>query len=79
MCHNCTKNNKIHRLHERCPRLLYNDKKSSFHGLLEKDGSVPIQYRTSRALATEMYRIYNGMAREIATEIFPLRPKANII
>ena len=35
MCHNCTKNNKINRLHERCPRLIYNDKKFSFEELLE--------------------------------------------
>ena len=75
MCHNRTKNSKINRLHERCLRLLYNDKKSSFHDLLEKDGSVSIHYRNLRALATEMYRIYNGMAPEIVTEIFPLRPQ----
>ena len=35
MCHNRTKNNKINRLHERCLRLIYNDKKSSFEQLLE--------------------------------------------
>ena len=40
MCHNRTKNNKINKLHERCLRLLYNDKISSFHDLLERDGSV---------------------------------------
>ena len=40
MCHNRTKNNKINRLHERCLRLLYNDKKSSFHDLLEKDSCL---------------------------------------
>ena len=28
-----------------------------------------------RAPATEMYRTYNGMAPEIVTEIFPLRPQ----
>ena len=27
MCHNRTKNNKINRTHERCLRLIYNDKK----------------------------------------------------
>ena len=27
MCHNRTKNNKTNRLHERCLRLIYNDKK----------------------------------------------------
>ena len=36
MCHNRTKNNKINRLHERCMRLLYKNKKSSFHDLLER-------------------------------------------
>ena len=65
----------INSFHERCLRLLYNDKESSFHYLLEKDGSVSIHYRNLRALATEMYRIYNGMAPEIVTEIFPLRPQ----
>ena len=75
MCYNWTKNNKINRLPERCLRLLYNDKKSSFHDLLEKDGSVSIHYGYLKALATEMYRIYSGMAPEIVTEIFPLRPQ----
>ena len=42
MCHNRTKNNKINRLHERCLRLLYNDRKCSFHDLLEKDGFVSL-------------------------------------
>ena len=65
----------INSFYERCLRLLYNDKESSFHYLLEKDGSVSIHYRNLRALATEMYRIYNGMAPEIVTEIFPLRPQ----
>ena len=50
MCHNRTNNNKIDRLHERCLRLIYNDKKSSFEDLLEKDGSVPIHHRNLRTL-----------------------------
>ena len=62
MCHNGTKNNKINR-------------KCSFHDLLEKDGFVSIDYRNLRALATEMYRIYNGVATGIVTEISPLKPQ----
>ena len=73
MCHNRTKNNKINRRHERCLRLLYNNEKSSFHDLLEKDLSVSIHYRNLRALATKMYRIYNGIAPENVKEIFPLK------
>ena len=37
MCHNGTYNNKTNRLHERCLRLIYNDKCSSFEELLVKD------------------------------------------
>ena len=51
MCHNRTRNNKINRLHERCLRLIYNDKKSSFKDLLEKDGSVSVHQRNIRSLA----------------------------
>ena len=40
MCHSRTNNRKIDRLHERCLRIIYNDKQSSFRELLEKDSSV---------------------------------------
>ena len=42
MCYSQINNNKINRLHERCLRLIYNDKKSFFEDLLEKDGSMSI-------------------------------------
>ena len=73
MCHNRTKNNKINRLHERCLRLIYNDKKSSFEQLLEIDSSVSVHDRNLRALATEMYKIYHGISPTIMNEIFTLR------
>ena len=38
MCHSRENNNKINRLHERCSRIIYNDKRSPFNVLLEKDG-----------------------------------------
>ena len=40
MCHSRTYKNKINRLHKRCLRLIYNDKRSSFENLLEKDNSL---------------------------------------
>ena len=55
--------------------LLYNDKVFPFHDLLEKDSSVSIHHRNLMARATEMYRIHHGIAPEIVTEIFPLRPQ----
>ena len=45
MCYSRLVNNKINRLHERCLRIIYNDKTSSFVDLLAKDGSVTIYTR----------------------------------
>ena len=42
MCHSHANNGKINRLHERCLRIIYSDKQSSFETLLEKDGSVSV-------------------------------------
>ena len=54
MCHSRALNNKINRLHERCLRIIYNDKTSTFEELLEKNDSVYINYRNLQALAIEM-------------------------
>ena len=43
MSHSRTINNKINHSHERCLRVIYNDKISSFKELLERDGSVLFQ------------------------------------
>ena len=42
MFHTHSLNNKISRLHERCLRIIYNDKRSNFEELLVKDNSVSI-------------------------------------
>ena len=55
MYHSKTLNNKINRLHERCLRLIYNDKHSTFHKHLKKDCSVSIHTRNLQFLVTEMY------------------------
>ena len=54
MCHTRTKN-KINRTHERCIRLIYNDKKSSFENLLGNGKSVPIHHRNLSSLGIKMY------------------------
>ena len=74
MCHNRTNNKKINRLHERCLRLIYNDKKSSFKDLLEKDGSVSIHYRNLRTVAVELFKVFKGPV--IFSEAFPVRQQS---
>ena len=72
MRHNRTNNNKINGLLERCLRLIYNDKKSSFKGLLEKDGSISIHHRTLRTLAVQLFKVFKGLSPVIFAEVFPV-------
>ena len=72
MCNSRTNNNQINRLHERCLRIVYNDKQSSFNELLEKDGSVSIHMRNIQILATEMYKLVNNLSPPIMNRVFEL-------
>ena len=46
MCYNRSLNRKMNRSHERCLRVIYSDKKSSFDDLLDKNESVSIHHPT---------------------------------
>ena len=70
MLHSRKNNNKIKHLHERCLRLLYNDKKSSYENLLEKDNSVSIHHKNIQGLAIEMFKVKNKLCPEITSNIF---------
>ena len=73
MCHNRTNNRKINRLHERCLRIIYNDKQSSFIKLLEKDVSVSMHQRNLQILAIDMFKVSNGLSPVLMNDIFKLR------
>ena len=64
---------KINRLHERCLRIIYCDKQSSFQELLEKDSSVSIHARNIQIDATEMYKVSKGMSPPQITVLFARR------
>ena len=69
MCRNHMTNRKINRLHKRCLRIIYNDKQSSFKVLLEKDSSASIHDRNIQCLATEMYKVSNGLSPLVVSSI----------
>ena len=73
MLHNRSNNNKIKHYHERCLRLIYSDKQSSYEELLIKDSTVFIHHRNIQTLATEMFKVKNGMSPEIICDIFTQR------
>ena len=58
------------RLHERCLRIIYGNKQSSFEELLEKNSSVSIHERNIQILATEMYKVSKRMSPPQITELF---------
>lgn len=73
MFHNKTLHSKINQLHERCLRIIYNDRISTFEDLLSKDNSVTIHQRNLQRLATEMFKVYRNIAPNIVSEIFKTR------
>ena len=73
MLHSRSNNNKIKHLHERCLRIIYNDKQSSYEELLIKDGPVSIRHRNIQTLATEMFKVKNELSPEIICDIFTQR------
>ena len=73
MRHSRTNNRKINRRHERCLRIIYNYKQSSYISLLEKDNSVSIHQRNLQILATEMFKVSNGLSPVLMNDIFKLR------
>ena len=72
-CVSRANNGKINRLYERCLRITYSDKKSSFETLSEKDSSVSVHNGSVQILATEMCKIKNDLTSLIVTELFEKR------
>ena len=70
MFHSRSINNKTNRLHERALRIVYNDFKSSFKNLLEKDGTVSIHVSNLQKLAREMFKISKNFSVPLMSELF---------
>ena len=73
MCCNRSLKTKINWLHERCLRIVYNDKKSNFNELLVKDGSVSIHHQNLQKLAVEMFKVSRGLSPQIINKLFQFR------
>ena len=54
-------------------RIIYNDKRSNFEELLNKDNSVSIHHHNIQALAIELYKVVNDMSPEVISEVFQVR------
>ena len=70
MFHSRQINRKINKLHERALTIVCNHHFSSFEELLSQDKSVTVHQRNLQMLATEMYKILNGISPDITQDIF---------
>ena len=73
MFHGRKANNRINHIHERALRIVYDDQKSSFQKLLQKDNSCCIHYRNIQTFAIELFKVKNNMSNQIMIEILELR------
>ena len=55
MFHSRNNNKKITHLHERCLRLIYSDKSSSYEELLERVGSVSIHRKNTQVIRLKLW------------------------
>ena len=62
--------NKKRNVHERCLRMIFQDKLSSFEQLWKKDNTAFIHLRNFQFPATEMYKISNGLSPILIKELF---------
>ena len=65
MFHSKRLNNKLNSIHERAPRITYQDRISTSQELLHKDNSVSMHYRNLQFLAAEMFKIHRGLSPDI--------------
>ena len=77
MCHSRTLNNKTNRPHERCLRIIYNDKLSSLQNLLDQVRSVSVDIYNLQTLAIEMYKVSKSIATKMFPDIFSCNSRAN--
>ena len=70
MFHSTKLNSRVNKLHERALRIVYQDYTSSFTELLEKHNSTTILNGNIQSLATELFKIKNGLSPPFMKEIF---------
>ena len=73
MFHSRKLNNRINKIHERSLRIVYDDSKSTFRELLNKDNSFTIHERNIQTLAIELYKVVNELSPQLMSQVFPLK------
>ena len=70
MFHGRKLHSRVNKLHERALRTVYQDYVSSFTELLEEDNLTTIHNRNIQLLATELFKVKNGLSPPFMNQIF---------
>ena len=70
MFHSRKLNSRVNKLHERALTIAYQDYASSFTELLEKDNLTAIHNRNIQLLATELFKVKNGLLPPFMNKTF---------
>ena len=70
MLHSRKLKSRVNKLHERALIIAYQDHASSFTELPEKANSTTVHNRNVQLLATELFKVKNGLSPLFMTEIF---------
>ena len=63
-------NNALNNIHERAPRLIYNDHGKSFSSILTENNLKTIHQKILEFLAIEIYKFQNGLSPPIMNDVF---------
>ena len=77
MFHSRELKNHINRIHEQASRLVYQNNILLFAELLEKGNFVTMHQTNLQVLATEIFKLKNGLAPETMKEIFEIQNPAD--
>ena len=66
-------NHRINSIHEKALRVTYQDYKSKFPELLQKNNTVTIRQHNLQVFATEIFKAKNDLLSEIMKDVFELK------
>ena len=69
MFHGRKNNTNINNMHERCFRLIYKHKRSSYEKLLEMDGSASVHQTNAQVLEMETNKVNNDSLSNIRSDL----------
>ena len=65
MFHSRKINHRINNIHDRALRIVYNNHQCTFEEFLERDNSFTINKRNLQKLATEIFKVNNGLSVQL--------------